>query len=368
MRIFFSLFLFLFLFLFFSLSSCLPNRPPGTLLLNMLTKNEAVHLRRTLPKWAKVIDAWIIGIDDANSDESPAIIREYLGHIPGEMVVVHFDGMGPTWTELVHVGLKKYPNITHGIIADADFMPMQDRLDKMQLDIRCSKHMYTIWTEDHRNERKMDWIYRNIEGAMVKRRTHQSLEVPALPNQEVFQTLIDFAVEERSGGYQDRTGQKNERYIGFLEKDLIDYPNDPRTLYYLGYAHFDMFAANKDNPSARDWENLKIGVDYFVRRLETPGNMEEGWFATLKLAEIYERFYQDWPTAKNYYEKCLKEDPDRADPLFYLGQYYRLRADYKSAIPYLLRASKLSVPDRSLFQWHYLYSCLVCVFLVIVLM
>ena len=30
-----------------------------------------------------------------------------------------------------------------------------------------------------------------------------------------------------------------------LEKDLIDYPDDPRTLYYLGYAHYDVFIRNK---------------------------------------------------------------------------------------------------------------------------
>jgi hypothetical protein len=35
---------------------------PGTLLLNMLTKNEAEHLSRSLPKWAPLIDYWIIGI------------------------------------------------------------------------------------------------------------------------------------------------------------------------------------------------------------------------------------------------------------------------------------------------------------------
>ena len=38
-----------------------PPRPPGKLLLNMLIKNEAAHLERTLPLWAKVIDHWIIG-------------------------------------------------------------------------------------------------------------------------------------------------------------------------------------------------------------------------------------------------------------------------------------------------------------------
>jgi hypothetical protein len=37
---------------------------------------------------------------------------------------VHFDGMGPTWTILVKKGLELFPNITHGIVADADFAPM----------------------------------------------------------------------------------------------------------------------------------------------------------------------------------------------------------------------------------------------------
>jgi hypothetical protein len=75
---------------------------------------------------------------------------------------VKFDGMGPTWQQVVEVGIKKYPEGTHGILADADFMPLQDKMDKWQLDVRCSKHMFTIWTQDHKNERKMDWIYRNM--------------------------------------------------------------------------------------------------------------------------------------------------------------------------------------------------------------
>jgi len=66
----------------------LPSRPPGTLLLNMLIKNEEDHLARTLPRWAKIIDYWVIGVDDNNTDSSPAVIRKHLGHIPGEIVIV----------------------------------------------------------------------------------------------------------------------------------------------------------------------------------------------------------------------------------------------------------------------------------------
>jgi hypothetical protein len=102
---------------------------------------------------------------------------------------VHFDGMGPTWQQVVDVGLVKYPQATHGILADADFAPMQDRMDKMQLDIRCSKHMFTVWTQDHKNERKMDWIYRNIPGAQVLQHTTW-LHNPLNPDSSQLATLI----------------------------------------------------------------------------------------------------------------------------------------------------------------------------------
>jgi len=147
-------------------------RPPGRLLLNMLVRNEAENLARTLPKWAKIIDYWIIGVDEKNDDDSIEIIKRTLGHLPGEIALVRamprratrrtwmrraaphhahgqswlstalpsnsyalcsrltlvgvwprplsvcrwqvkgFDGHGPTWTTLVEIGIKHYPGAT----------------------------------------------------------------------------------------------------------------------------------------------------------------------------------------------------------------------------------------------------------------
>lgn len=88
-------------------------RPPGTLLLNMLVMNEEEHLTRTLPHWAKVIDYWIIGVDEKNTDNSEAIIKKYLGHLPGMIAEVRgFDGHGPTWTTLVSLGVEYFPGAT----------------------------------------------------------------------------------------------------------------------------------------------------------------------------------------------------------------------------------------------------------------
>jgi hypothetical protein len=43
---------------------------------------------------------------------------------------------------------------------------------------------------------------------------------------------------------------------------------------------------------------------------------------------------------------------------FYLGQHYRLWGEPLTGLPYLKKAAELTMPERSLFQWHYLYSCL----------
>ena len=324
----------------------------------MLTKNEAEHLDRTLPQWAKIIDAWIIGIDEENTDNSPEIIKKHLGHLPGEIVVVHFDGIGPTWNILMQHGIKNYPNITHGIIADADFRPMQDKLNKMELDVRCSKLMFTIFTEDKLNHRLLDWIYRNIEGATVSRRTHQMINVPKIPGQPVFQKLINLKVDEQTGGYQDRTGKKFYNYIKWLEIDLKEFPNDGRTLYYLGHAHLDIFLLNKDDPTEEHWDHLHQAVARFIERTKVSEGGEEVWFAALKLGEIYERFYKDLQLAVKYYSLCAKNDPERADPVFYIGQLYRLYSQHAKAIPWLIKASRMPMPNRSVFQWHSVYNCL----------
>ena len=80
------------------------------------------------------------------------------------------------WTALAHVNL------------------CPAALDKTQLRRECSKHMYKIRSPDGRTVRNMDWIYRNIPGAKVLRRTHQSLSVPRQPGQRVYQTLVDIEV------------------------------------------------------------------------------------------------------------------------------------------------------------------------------
>jgi hypothetical protein len=164
-----------------------------------------------------------------------------LNQVPGEILIVDFDGMGPTWTKVVQHGLKMYPEATHGILSDADFTPLASTLSKWDLDKSCSKHTFTVLEADGTGTRVMDWIYRNMPGARVERRTHQILLVPKTSeDQPTYQRQIGFTVKEFFGGYQDRAGNKSGRYLEWLYKDLEEMPGDARTIYYLAKEHMEL--------------------------------------------------------------------------------------------------------------------------------
>jgi hypothetical protein len=358
-------------------------RPPGTLLLNILSKNEAEHFRRTLPVWAQIIDYWVIGIDEDTTDDSVAVVNEILGHIPGKIVTIRgFDGMGPSWSEIVKEGYESYPEATHGIISDADFAPLNVKaFDKRELDIRASKLSYTMWTEDHQHHRNLDWIYRNVRGAYVARRTHQQVKVPSLPDQathnDVYRGHVQsLPCDERTGGFQDRTGssRKWSRYTGWLLKDLQEYPDDTRSWYYTAHASFDHFLQIFQRAPAEltpfDWRRLEESEMFFQKRIAHAGRFEERYFAVIKLAEIYDRFRR-WrgsgrgatpgalERAHDLYALAIKMDQARCDGYFYHGQLYRLSGETLASLEPLLAGATLLTPSRTLFNWEYLYKCLI---------
>jgi len=342
------------------------SRPAAaTLMLVMVVKNERAHLERSLPKWAPLVDYWIVGVDDKNTDGSEELIQSTLGHLPGEMMTVQFDGMGPTLTQLIQRGLEKYPNATHGILADADFTPISTPADwsKHELDLMTSKHSFTIWNEKNKEWRRMDWIYRNIPGVKVIRRTHQTLEVPAIPGQLRYTKEITFQVREYTGGYQDRSGTKQDTYIRWLEKDLEEMPGDGRTVYYLAVANLLKFMSGHD-PHWQVRENgptLKNALEALKLFREcsqmSSSSSEQRYFALTEAAQLCERYLNRFKEAEEDYLKAAEMDPVRADAWHGVGELHRKQGQYGKAVHYLRKAAALVMPRRNFGQNEYLYIC-----------
>ena len=89
---------------------------------------------------------------------------------------------------------------------------------------------------------------------------------------------------------------------------------------------------------------------------------------------MHDRFLNNWDVALKWYLQARDDDPVRADTYFYIGtttpstmllmdntgQHYRLKQQYVEALEWLEKAADLDIPQRSLFQWHDMYLCLVC--------
>ncbi len=81
--------------------------------------------------------------------------------------------MGPTLSRLIRRGLRRFPNLTHGLLADADFAPASG-LDRRRLGGTCSRATYRILSDGGAESRTSDWIYRNVPG--VRPETREGLE------------------------------------------------------------------------------------------------------------------------------------------------------------------------------------------------
>ena len=346
--------------------------PTPTLMLNMLIKDEEAHLARTLPIWAEIIDYWIIGVDSKNSDASPAVIeRELVGRgIPGKMVNVSFDGMGPTWTVLVDEGVASFPDATFGIIADADHAPVVETFNRDELRYNPAtdgEHarapivlIYSILTETPQGasiRRRIDWMYRNIPGFSVVRRVHQQLHYhnaswtspDDVPAHRYHHRRISLELTERTGSYQDRVlgaVGKWQRYERLLEADMAgQFAGDPTTMYYLAHAKMDLFMAMREAGEASADElaaQLHGSIEVFSRRsaivpngekrtYTPPGlrglppngyngtvapyicNNERTFWAAAKAGECFERWTElrDYGKALHWYKRASAIDPAR---------------------------------------------------------
>lgn len=330
-----------------------------SLVLVMLVKDEAVHLQRTLPRWKSIIDFWVIGLDEDTSDDSASVIESSLSGTPGEIVKISFDGMGPSWSKVMKRAFELFPEASHGICADADFSPVMLQFDKSELDMGCSKQSFQVLSPERGDHRYIDWIYRNIEGAQMTKRVHQRLYVPAT-NLKCSRSTVKLFVEESSGGFQDRSGDKPERYRDWLLKDLEDDPNDAKTVFYIAQSYLDVFRSKPDDTSKSHRKQLEKAIEFFERRSEMEGDPDETYFAFLRLGQIYETMVSDgWDRAQSYYETCLQLDKEIGEAWFRMAQHYRMKEKkYSVALALMDKMAVLPVPRKNIVVWTYLYTCL----------
>lgn len=206
----------------------------------MVVRDEVGNLNKTLSLWKRYVGQYVIGIDTASTDGDAMekVIKTHLGEFPGRIVRTSAgNGFQHAWNQVIQTGLREFPSSSFGVMADADFAPLQmqlnlDRLDKIQ----CNLLSLDVLSQDG-YIKPTKRFYRNIPEVHAVRHADPELQAPKFRGSDEALCHSGFRVIESPGFLQTKDG-RSEFMTMLLDKDLFDSPVDSKTLFLLGDEYY----------------------------------------------------------------------------------------------------------------------------------
>ena len=270
-----------------------------SLAITMICRDEAVNFKTNLPGWLDIVDYFVFLIDERTSDNSVEVIRSILSPVNKDYVILpyNFTGFGPARTLSLETTWEKFPQASHVLIADPDWIPDISTMDIYDLADPADVFRFTAYDRNGYTKRRMDWLLRHREGLAMRYNLHEVLDIG---HYNVKSISWEVREVEKPGSWHTTVGHQNsmsaERYkfdLALLYKDLDLYYHDPHTHYYLGVTHEAY--ANKlitvlglHHPEVQ--RNLDQGIKFLELRATTLYDdefVEQRWAVMLQLGVAY---------------------------------------------------------------------------------
>ena len=286
-----------------------------TFCLVMIVRNEAKVIERCLNRVKDHIDYWVI-VDTGSDDNTPELIQQTLAGIPGELHHRAWVNFGVNRTESLQLAKGKADYL---LLCDADEQIIfADDFDKNS----CNEDIYlveytgsTTYSVPYLIKGNIDWRYVGV--------THEYLDTDKPVNRVKLQGIS--ILDLKDGGFKQ---DKYERDIRLLEQGLIDEPNNARYKFYLANSY-------------RDIQNYKKAAEWYLKRIEAGGWIEEVTCAYENLGKCYEEL-GDKQTALHYWLLGYDYNPNRAECLY--NAVRLLRCDGKTRLGYQLGLIAKNMP------------------------
>jgi glycosyltransferase involved in cell wall biosynthesis len=132
---------------------------------------------------------------------------------------------------------------------------------------------------------------------------------------------------------------KFERDIRLLTEDLNEDPKNGRTYFYLAQSY-------------KDSGKFEEAIAHYKKRIEVGGWYEEVWQAHYQIAKCYECLKQP-EEMEAWALKAFKFHPYRAEPIFFLVQYFKDRYEHFKAYQYYLKGKDIPFPKNDVLFIEY---------------
>ena len=147
---------------------------------------------------------------------------------------------------------------------------------------------------------------------------------------------VDRAIinDYKSGYMEDRTSNRKKFDLDLLFKEVEDFPDDPRALYYIAQTCTD--------------EVKK--AEYFEKRIAHPvqGYLQEKIDSLFELARCYNfKLGRSWEECETLYLQAWELDKKRPDSLYFIGYHWYLEKNFLKAYEYFKSAFQTGYPIDS---------------------
>lgn len=321
-------------------------KPPASIVLNMIVRNERAVIERCLASVKGVISHWVI-VDTGSTDGTQEVIRRFLHDLPGRLVERPWVNFGHNRSEALALAAGTADYL---LVIDADevlefepgFRWPELNADGYAIETRLRGLSYRR-TQLVRNSG--DWRYLGV--------VHEAI---ASPQRKTIVPLHGVVNRPHQDGARSADPHKFRRDALVLEAALLDEPDNLRYLLYLANSYRD----------ARDYE---AALKHYRRRAALGGSDdEEAWYAAYQAGLMLVLLERPWEQALDALLEAWGRRPQRAEPLHHLAVHYRSLQQYPLAELYAQRAAAVPWPEgglfveRDVYGWRLAFECAICAY------
>lgn len=292
-----------------------------TICLNMIVRNEAKVIRRSLSSVKHKIDYWVI-VDTGSTDDTKALILEELKDIPGELHDRPWVNFEHNRNEALELALGKASYLLF-IDADEQWVFSQD-FDKDSL----SHDFYVVKNRDlnvdlHRIllvNTSFPWRWKGV----LHEEIHSTYPVKGaiLPGVTNYGFIRD--------GYRARDPERYLKDAEILEKALLSEPDNARYVFFLAQSYA---TAGKSEKALKNYE----------KRTQMGGFEPEIFWSYFSMGCLRQDLKADPKLIVESYCHAYFLDPTRAEPLHHLAAFYQDQNN--QFLAYLITKYALTLPQ-----------------------
>jgi hypothetical protein len=314
----------------------------------MIIKNGGPLLEQVLTENLPVIDRWCI-LDTGSTDGTQETIRRVLKNKKGtlyEEPFVDFKVSRNRCLELAGHSTKFILMLDDTYSVRGDLRTFLTEVRGDQFSDSFSMLIQSDDTEYYSN--------RIIKSKTNLRYIHTIHEVITDQNNINVTVPNNKAIifDHRADYMEKRTNDRKQFDLELLFKEVEEFPDDPRALYYIAQTYGCI------------GDELRK-AEYFEKRINHPvqGYFQEKIDACFELARTYnfkinpftKESFEDytniseehWEICKNLYLQAYSLDTKRPDSLYFIGIHYYLKGNYKEAYDYFKSAFDVGYPVGS---------------------